>query len=99
MNEKKRGMTPEKAEQLRVKRLGDKGTKLRIARVSKGLSQSELAAASGVPKKTIQRFEQEPNRIDGTKLNTLCGLCEALGCKITDIIDDKELVERFNRVK
>jgi transcriptional regulator with XRE-family HTH domain len=96
---RKRGMTPEQAESLRVKRGLDKGTKLRILRVRRGLSQSELSAASGVPTKTIQRFEQEPNRIDGTKLHTLCGLSEALGCKITDIIEDEELIAKFNKVK
>lgn len=96
---RKRGMTPEQAEKLRVKRGIDRGTKLRVVRVRKGLSQSELSAASGVPTKTIQRYEQEPNKIDGARLNTICGLSEALGCKITDIIEDKELIERFNKVK
>lgn len=95
----KRGMTPEQAEKVRLKRGIDRGTKLRIIRVQRGLSQSELSAASGVPKKTIQRFEQEPNKIDGTKLNTLCGLSEALGCKITDILDNEELIARFNKFK
>jgi DNA-binding Xre family transcriptional regulator len=87
-------MTP-----LQAERLFGKGTKLRIVRVRRGFSQSELAEVSGVPKKTIQRFEQEPHKIDGTKLNTLCGLCEALDCSITDIIEDERLIERFNRVK
>lgn len=96
---RKRGMTPEQAEKVRLKRGIDKGTKLRIVRVRSGLSQSELAAASGIPKKTIQVFEQEPNTVDRTKLNTLCSLSEALGCKITDIIEDAELIERFNKVK
>lgn len=96
---RKKGMTPKQAEKVRLKRGIDRGTKLRIERVKRGLSQSELSAASGVPIKTIQRYEQEPNKIDGTKLNTLCGLSEALGCKITDIIEDKELIERFNKVK
>lgn len=91
---KKRGMTPQQAE-----KLFGRGTKLRVARVRRGLSQGELAEASGVPKKTIQRFEQEPHKIDGTKLKTLCELCEALECTITDIIDDDELIERFNKVK
>ncbi len=96
---RKRGMTPQRAEELLLKKGIGKGTKLRIVRVQRGLSQSELAEKSGVPKKTIQRFEQEPNRIDGTKIKTLCGLSEALECKITDIIEDEELIERFNKVK
>ena len=96
---KKRGMTPEKAEQIRLKRGLDRGANLRVVRVSKGLSQSKLAAASGVPVKTIQRYEQRPNQISGAKLSTLCGLCEALECSIVDILDDEKMIERFNKVK
>lgn len=96
---RKRGMTPKQAEELLAKKGIDNGAKLRIARVRSGLSQSELAAISGIPKKTIQRYEQEPNKIEGAKLRTLCSLCEALRCNITDIIDDKELIIRFDKVK
>lgn len=96
---RKRGMTPAQAEKVRLNAGIDRGTKLRIARVRSGLSQSELAAASGVPIKSIQRYEQEPNKIDVAKLNTLCALCEALGCGIADIIEDEELIERYNKVK
>ena len=95
----KRGMSPKRAEQLMVEKGIGKGTKLRIVRVRRGLSQSELTEASGVAKTTIQRFEQEPNKIDGTKLGTLCALCESLDCKVTDIIEDEELIKRFNKVK
>lgn len=95
----KRGMTPQQAEEVRLKRWGNKGTNLRIVRVRRGLSQNELAVASGVPLKTIQRYEQEPHKIDSARLQTLCGLSEALDCKIVDILDDAELIERFNVVK
>ena len=95
----KKGMSPAKAEKVRIQRGLDRGTRLRIVRVQKGLSQSELSAASGIPKKTIQRYEQEPNKIDGVKLNTLCGLSEALNCTIADILDDEKLIERYNKVK
>lgn len=96
---RKRGMTPRQAEELLLKNGLQPKTKLRIVRVRSGLSQNDLAVASGVPLKTIQRYEQEPNKIDGARLNTICGLSEALGCKISDIIEDKELIERFNKVK
>jgi transcriptional regulator with XRE-family HTH domain len=92
-------MTPQQAEELLIKNGLNPRTKLRIVRVRRGLSQSELAAASGVPKATIQRYEQDPNTIDGAKLGTICDLSEALDCKITDIIEDKDLIERFNKVK
>ena len=74
-------------------------SKLAILRNERGLSQSQLAKASKVPIKTIQRFEQQPNQIDGTKLNTLCGLSLALDCTIGDIIEGAELKEKFKKVK
>jgi DNA-binding Xre family transcriptional regulator len=95
----KKGMSPEKAEQIRLSRGIDKGTKLRIARVQKGLSQSELSEASGVPVKTLQRYEQEPHQIDKAKLSTLCAICTGLNVKISDIIEDKELLKQYNSVK
>jgi transcriptional regulator with XRE-family HTH domain len=95
---KKRGITPEQAESIRLKRGLDRGTKLRIVRVERGLTQSELADRSGIPVKTLQRYEQEPNRIDGARLNTLCSLSEALDCRITEILEDEELSERLNRL-
>ena len=96
---KKRGMTPKQAEELLIKKGINRAAKLRLIRVEKGLSQSELSAASGVPVKTLQRYEQEPHKIDGAKLDTLCRLSEALDCKITDILNDDSLIDRFNKVK
>lgn len=92
-------MTPKTAEEIRVRKGIDRGTKLRRLRVKKGLSQSELAAISGVPVQTIRRYEQNPNQIDGTKLNTLCSLCLAVDCKIEDIIESEELIQKFKATK
>ena len=72
---------------------------LQNARVKKGFSQSQLAKASKVPIKTIQRFEQQPNQIDGTKLNTLCNLSSALDCTIGDIIEGAELKVKYSKVR
>lgn len=96
---KKRGMTPQQAEELLLRNGLNPRTKLRIVRVRRGLSQSELAELSGVPRSTIQKYEQEVKKIDGAKLGTICDLSEALDCKITDIIEDTKLIERFNKVK
>lgn len=96
---KKRGMTPEQAEQVRLKRGFGLGTKLRIVRVRRGLSQNELAKETGISLKSIQKYEQEPKRVDSARLDTLCTLSEALDCKITDIVEDPKLIERFNEVK
>ena len=95
----KTGMSPETAEKLRITKGIGKGTKLRRLRVQKGLSQSELSAKSGVSKKTIQRFEQNSDDINHTKLTTYCDLCIALECGIEDIIESKELLNRYKAVK
>lgn len=95
----KRGMSPATAEKLLMLRGNAHGTRLRRLRVEKGLSQSDLAEKSGIPIKTIQRFEQNTTPIDGVKLNTLCDLCLALNCGIGDILESAELKEKFNKVK
>lgn len=99
MKPKKRGMNPEQAEKLRVKKWGGVGSKLRVVRVRKGLSQSDLCEKSGVPKKTIQSYEQSRNAVDNAKLSTICKLSETLDCKISDIIESEELREKFDKVK
>lgn len=74
-------------------------SKLQTARAKKGFSQSELAKVSGVPIKQIQYFEQNPNKIDTTKLNTLCSLSLALDCTIEDIIEGAELIEKYKKAR
>jgi transcriptional regulator with XRE-family HTH domain len=92
-------MTPKTAEQIRIQKGIDKGTKLRRQRVKKGLSQSELSAISGVPIQTLRRYEQSPIPIDGAKLKTLVTLCLALNCKIEDIIESEELLHKYRATK
>lgn len=92
-------MTPKKAEAIRIRRGLDKGTKLRRQRVKKGLSQSELAAVSGVPLKTLQRYEQTTLPVNNAKLKTLVALCLALDCKIEDIVESESLLHKYRTVK
>lgn len=96
---KKRAMSPEKAEELRLRRGLDKGSKLRRLRVKRGLSQRDLATKSNVPLRTIQKYENSESPIDGTKLNTMCQLCIALDCNIPDILESDDLINKFNEVK
>lgn len=92
-------VTPQLAEEIRVRRGIGKDTKLKRLRVKRGLSQNDLANISGVSLRTLQKFENDPSRIDSTKLLTHCKLCEALNCKIGDIVENEELIERFNKIK
>lgn len=95
---RKRGISVEVARKIRQSQ-GLKETKLQRLRVKRGLSQGELAAASGATQRIIQCYEQESRPIEGAKLETLCNLCIALNCKLEDIIDDKKLVGKIKSVK
>lgn len=55
------------------------------------LSQSRLAENSGVSIRNIQFYEQEKMNIDGARISTLLSLATALGCRISDIIQDEDL--------
>ena len=73
----KRGITVETAKRIRVENGLKDETKLQKIRVGKGLSQSQLAKASGVAVRTIQHYERGVRDIDGAKLDTICKLCLA----------------------
>lgn len=91
---KKMGMTPETA----LKVYGGKN-KLKILRVKKGLSQSELAEASGVKLRAIQTYENNSRQIDKANLLTMCQFAKALDCKIEDMLENEELIELFRKYK
>ena len=93
-----RGITPEQARQIR-KQKGLDETKLQKLRFSKGLSQRELSVISGVAARAIRGYEQRERDIDGARFSTLCALCIALDCKISDIIEDDALIERYKIIK
>lgn len=62
-------------------------TKLAKARDMAGLSQNELAKASGVSLRSIQMYEQKQNDINKAQYNRLCAIAQALRCKINDIVE------------
>ena len=95
----KRGMTPERAERLLVEKSGSRGTRIRMLRVERGLTQREFAKITGMSLSTIRFFEQNKGGVDRSNLETLCLLCEALGCTIGDIIDCAELSRRYKEVR
>lgn len=93
-----KGITPQIARKIRLEK-GLTETKLATIRIKKGLSQRALAELSGVPARLIQSYEIKETRIEGAKLNTLCSLCAALGCKIEDILDDQKLIKKYKAIK
>lgn len=76
-----------------------KTTKLSIIRHNRNISQSELSRMTGIPKKTIQYFEQSVGSIDTTKLKTLCILASALDCTIIELLEDDELIKYYDSVR
>ena len=62
-------------------------TRLKAHRVNNGLSQSELAADSGVALRQIQLFEQKQRDINSAAAITLFQLSKALHCRMEDLIE------------
>lgn len=60
--------------------------KLQMRRKEKGLSQSQLADASGVNVRMIQYYEQGAKDIMKAQVETVYKLAHTLGCLIEDII-------------
>ena len=65
---------------------------LKDIRESRGLSQQDLAEASGIPKRQIQAFEQGYRDINGAKLSTLLSLANTMRCSLDEIVTDDALM-------
>lgn len=66
---------------------------LKNARIRAGLSQSELAKQSGVNFRMLQYYEQGVKNIDGAKIETLAALARVLGCGISEILENPDVVK------
>ena len=60
---------------------------LKMRREARRMSQSELAAASGVPLRTLQQYEQRQKDIRKANVNYAISLARVLGCRVEDIVD------------
>ena len=69
---------------------GSADTPLKIMRTRNGLSQSQLAKASGVPLRTIQQYEQRQKDISRARAEYLMMLSGALGCSPAALIEKKQ---------
>ena len=65
-------------------------TKLKMIREARGVSQSKLAEASGVTKRSIQLYEQRVNDIDKAQVHTVYKLSRVLGCDIEDLLENPQ---------
>jgi len=61
------------------------GKRVRVLRTGKGWSQDKLADESGTDRTTISRLERAH---DGTTLDTLLGVADALGLPLANLFCD-----------
>ena len=66
---------------------------LKEIRETRGMSQKDLADKSGINKRMIQAYEQGYRDINGAKLTTLVTFCIVLECRLSEIVDDDQLVK------
>lgn len=72
---------------------------LQEKRKAKGLTQKQLAKEINVHYRIIQLYEENQTNINIAKLSRLLDICKVLGCKITDILTDEELIKRCKGVE
>lgn len=70
-----------------------KNGNLQRLRLTAGLSQSQLAKAAGVNLRVYQNYEQGVRDISKAQLSTLLRICNALSCKLADVVTDRETAE------
>ncbi|MBQ6389209.1 MAG: helix-turn-helix transcriptional regulator [Mogibacterium sp.] len=64
-----------------------KETHLKEMRLRNGLSQSQLAAASGVPLRTIQQYEQQQKNINKAQFEYIVRLSRVLNCEPVQLLE------------
>lgn len=62
-------------------------TRLKTLRLRSGYSQSGLAAASGIPVRTIQQYEQRQKDISKAAFESIIKLAAAIGCEPSELIE------------
>lgn len=74
----------------RVKKLS-----LKEARNRAGFTLSELGKLTGINPSVLGFYECQKRNINGAKLSTLLAICEALSCRLEDILTDEFLVSQI----
>lgn len=66
--------------------------KLKTMREKKGMSQSQLAEASGLNIRALQYYEQGRLNFNHCKIEKVFKVALALDCDIEDILDDPDVI-------
>lgn len=73
--------------------------KLKEIRESKGMSQAEVCRQAKINISSYCCYEQGVKDIDNARLTTIVSICNVLECKITDILNNEELIKKCKAVK
>lgn len=72
---------------------------LKQTREQSGMSQTDFAEKAGVKLRYLQELEQERRDINKVNLLTLLKICEALNCRLNNILTDRELIMLLEQEK
>ncbi len=62
-------------------------TRLKATRAARGMTQEQVAEASGVSLRAIQQYEQRAKDINGARAMKLFSLARTLGCTMEDLLE------------
>ena len=71
-----------------------KVSRLKLMRIKKGMKQSELSDASGVPLKCIGNYEQLRRDINHARVDIVYRLAAALDCDMEDILELDKILKK-----
>lgn len=61
--------------------------KLKQTREAAGITQTELAKASGISVRVLQNYEQGTRPLNGARAITVYRIAKALNCTVEDLLD------------
>jgi len=70
-------------------------TNLARCRIERGFTQEKLADVSGVPKQTLQKYEERKRNFDTAKFTTVLNIAAALEVPMYVLFDNKETITKI----
>lgn len=72
---------------------------LKFIRNKRGMTRKELSEKSGINIRTIEGYEQGNRDIEMAYIDTLLSLSISLECKISDLLENKNTIEKCKQAR
>ena len=72
--------------------------KIKNVRLKAGMTQCKLAEKTNIPVRTICSYEQGTRDIESANISHVINLAYNLGCRLEDIIEDKESIKMLEEI-